>query len=88
MKCVAVISALSVLLASACAEAASRAARPLDVRSDGQDLVACLSLDEGETVEIDAAGVSAITVDGRTPAKPWTIVLDSGHPPPPSPRTG
>jgi len=81
MKCAAVICVLSVLFASACADAASRAARPLDVRSDGQNVVACLSLDEGETVAIDAAGVSPITVGGRTPAKPWGIVLGAGQRP-------
>lgn len=74
------------LLVSACAGATSRTARPLEVRSSEEGVLACVPQDEGESVEIDAAGVTAITVEGYAPPKPWTIVLDPGHPP--STRTG
>ena len=80
MRGLAVICVLS-LVVSACAGVTSRTARPLEVRHGDDGVLACVPLDEGEAPEIDAAGVSAITVDGRTPPKPWTIVLDSGQPP-------
>ncbi len=70
------------LAVSACAGATSRTARPLEISHGVHGVLACIPSDEGEAVEIDAAGVSAITVDGRTPPKPWSIVLDPDHPPP------
>lgn len=69
------------LAVSACAGATSRTARPLEISHGVHGVLACIPSDEGEAVEIDAAGVSAITVDGRTPPKPWSIVLDPDHPP-------
>ena len=81
MKRAIICCALLTLLASACAGATSRTARPLEIRYSGTDVLACVPVDEGEAVEIDAAGVSPIMVDGREIQKPWSIVLDDGHPP-------
>lgn len=80
MKHVAMVCVLSLAVA-ACASATSRTARPLELRSSDEGVLACVPLEEGESVEIDAAGVSAITAEGRTPRKPWAIVLGAVQPP-------
>lgn len=81
MRYAVAICALAALLVSACAGATSRVARSLEVRSGGESILGCLPADEGEVVEIDAAGVSAVTVGGRNLPKPWTIVLDPENSP-------
>jgi len=70
---------LVLLLASTCASATSRAARPLEIRSDGGRILACVPLDEGEDVAVEAAGVSAVRVGGQDLPKPWRITIDKGH---------
>lgn len=81
MRYAVAICTLAALLVSACAGATSRAARSLEVRSGGRGVLGCLPADEGEVVEVDAAGVSAVTVGGRSLPKPWTVVLDPENPP-------
>ena len=72
--------ALFTLLVSACVSATSRVARPLEVRTDGVDIFACLPLDEGEDVAIQVAGVSAFTVDGQDLPVAWSIGSDLERP--------
>lgn len=75
----AVISLLA-CLASACATATSHGARPLEVRSDGDQILGCISHDEGESVAVEDAGVSSLRVDGHALPSPWGISFasDSG----------
>ena len=68
------------LFASSCVSATSRAARPLKIRSDGAHVAACISLDEGESVAVELAGVSAVQVDGRGLPKPWGIAANGDRP--------
>ncbi|NZA27534.1 hypothetical protein H0E84_14200 [Luteimonas sp. SJ-92] len=76
-----VVIVLAAFLVSASADARSRVARPLEIRSADGNVLGCLPSDEGEAVEIDAAGVSSIMVDGRGFGKSWSIVLKDGHAP-------
>lgn len=71
---------LLVCLASACATATSHGARPMEVRSDGDQILGCISHDEGESVAVEDAGVSSLRVDGHALPSPWGISFaeDSG----------
>jgi len=75
-----VLAALASLLASSCASATSRAPRPLEIRSEGAGVVACIPLDEGESVAVEVAGVSAVRINGQGLPKPWGIDSEEGQP--------
>lgn len=60
-------------LASACATATSYGARPLEVRSNGEQILGCISHDEGESVAVEDAGVSSLRVNGHGLPSPWGI---------------
>lgn len=60
-------------LVPACASATSHGARPLEVRSDGSQLLGCISHDEGEEVVVEDAGVSSLWIDGQRLPSPWGI---------------
>lgn len=74
------VAVLVSLLASSCASATSRAPRPLEIRSEGMRVVACIPLDEGESVAVEAAGVSAVRVNGQGLPKPWGISSEDAQP--------
>lgn len=80
MKWLVVGSAFLSVLASSCASATSRAPRPLEVHSDGTQILACIPLDEGESVEVADAGVSAVRVKGQGFPKPWGITAGGVRP--------
>lgn len=77
MQWLVVGTALASLFASSCASATSRGARPLEVRFNGTHVVACIPLDEGESVAVEIAGVSAVRVNGQGLPKPWGITASN-----------
>ena len=52
----------------------------MEVRSDGDQILGCISHDEGESVAVEDAGVSSLRVDGHALPSPWGISFaeDSG----------
>lgn len=72
-----VICVLS-LAVSACAGATSYGARPLEVRAAGNQILGCVSHDEGESVVVEDAGVSSLQVNGRRLPSPWGISFAEG----------
>ncbi|MFT4249229.1 MAG: hypothetical protein QM581_14555 [Pseudomonas sp.] len=68
--------AVSLLLAMMPAWGASRAPRPLAIRSAGAQVLACVPSDEDDIVEVADAGISPIgAMDDRLPPRPWQITL-------------
>lgn len=65
---------------SGCAGAESRVSRPLDVRSDGVKILACVPIDEGEDVVVADAGVSAIGFPANRLSSPWSMSAVEGNP--------
>lgn len=72
---------LILFLATQPACATSRAARPLEIRSDKTDVLGCIPVDEGDTVDVADAGVSPIKGGEQTPSIPWQITLGEGNQP-------
>lgn len=65
---------------SACAT--SKGARSLDIRAEGETVLACIPRDEGDSVDIDAAGIISGGEEGdHRVVISWQIVLDAGKPP-------
>lgn len=69
---------LATLLAAACATATSYGPRPLEIRSEGGQVLGCISHDEGEEVVVELAGVSSQRVNGERAASPWGIAVANG----------
>ncbi len=81
MKPVVIGVVLAALTAAVPAGAASRAARPLDIRSDGTHVLACIPVDENDVVDVANAGVSPVKGGSKNPATPWQIALEAGNTP-------
>ena len=72
------LTLFTLCVSSGCAGAASRASRPLDIRSDGANVLGCVPRDEGENVIVADAGVSAIGVEARGLPVTWSVsVVDA-----------
>ena len=73
---------LVMLLFISTAHARTRAPRMLDIRVEGDHVMACIPADEGDTVAVDAAGVTAIG-SGHYEASDniWGIELEPGQTP-------
>ena len=58
------------------AMAMSHASRPLDIKTNGTQIFACIPLDEDDVVEVTDAGVAAVGgLNERLPPMPWVIKL-------------
>lgn len=74
-----------VVCAAAClsadAAAASHVSGPLKIGTDGVAVFACVPKDEGESVDVDAAGIYSMLKPGLKLDAPWGISLaDGGRP--------
>lgn len=74
--------ALALLLSTGSTCATSKGARSLDIRAEGETVLACIPRDEGDSVDIDAAGIISGGEEGdHRGVISWQIVLDVGSPP-------
>lgn len=74
--------ALALLLWTGTTCATSKVARSLDIRAEDETVLACIPRDEGDPVDIDAAGIISGGEEGdHRVVISWQIVLDAGKPP-------